>query len=214
MFPFFETIMIADSVPCNLKWHQARVERTLKYHYGSCELPPLEDIIPALIINIAGSAMDLQTGGVASGGMGIAKCRFRYNNGEWATEFEPYRPRAVNRLHLVRDNEIDYSFKFSDRCAIEKLFNERETADDVLIVRNGMITDTSIANIVFTDGLRFYTPDTPLLRGTCREQLISEGIISEVPVHVGNLDKYTHFMLINAMNPFDRERLLPVKNIV
>jgi 4-amino-4-deoxychorismate lyase len=144
---------------------------------------------------------------------GIVKCRFRYNNGEWTTEFEPYRPRAVRRLHLVRDNEIDYSFKYSDRSAIERLFNERGEADDVLIVRNGMITDTSIANIVFTDGLRFYTPDTPLLRGTCRARLISEGIISEVPVPIGNLDKYTHFMLINAMNPFDRERLLPVKNI-
>ena len=107
---------------------------------------------------------------------------------------------------------LTYDHKYLDRSSLTGLIN-RDLADDILIVREGCVTDSSYANIVFTDGRQWLTPDTPLLPGTMRERLLRDGIIEAERITVDTLGRFTHFRLINAMLGFDSP-LLPIENII
>ena len=89
-----------------------------------------------------------------------------------------------------------------DRKEIDKLFEKRGKADDILIVKNGFITDTSIANIAFFDGKKWFTPKTCLLRGTTRERLLKEKKIFEKDIRVEDIKRYKKIALLNAMIGF------------
>ena len=83
-------------------------------------------------------------------------------------------------------------------------------SDDVLIVKNGFVTDTSFSNVVFRQDDRLFTPDTFLLNGCKRQELISKGTIEERKISLDDIKSYQCCYLINAMldiedNPFDVE---------
>ena len=130
-----------------------------------------------------------------------------------AIEFKPYQPRTIKSLKLVEDDEIDYAFKYADRESINLLYERRGTYDDILIVKNNLITDTSFCNIIFFDGQKWVTPELPLLKGTKRQQLLDEGIINEARILVEDLGSFKKFMLINAMLDFDENRSLSIHGI-
>ena len=62
---------------------------------------------------------------------------------------------------------------------MNSLFQIRQDKDDILIVKNGLLTDTSIANIALYDGNDWYTPLHPLLKGTKRAELLDKGVLKE-----------------------------------
>ncbi len=199
MFPLFETIHIENGVALNLSFHQERVTRTFR------DLFPSSGCILQLasVLRVPGDF-----------GEGSFRCRLMYNETEWSTEFIKYIPRKVTSLKLIRIDEIDYPHKFTNRNIIDKVFSSKGSADDILIVKNGKLTDTSIANILFRKEDKWYTPDLPLLEGTCRARLLNEGIISEKDITINNFREYSHFMLINALNDFDLKRIQPVESII
>lgn len=94
----------------------------------------------------------------------------------------------------------DYSYKYADRTVLENLFSQRRDADDILLTRDGWITDTSIANIAFRKGDRWYTPSIPLLAGTTWKRLVSGGVLIPRPIHQDDLLRYDAFRIFNAMN--------------
>ena len=83
-----------------------------------------------------------------------------------------------------------------------------------MIVKNGMVTDSSICNIVFFDGHKWITPESPLLKGTTRERLIKSGRIKQHNIRVSEISNYQYFKLINAMRDFDDIREIEVINII
>lgn len=87
---------------------------------------------------------------------------------------------------------------------------QKNDADDILIVRHGLITDTSFSNILLLDGMQWVTPAEPLLAGTCRARLLQQQRIIAKTIHLEDLSKYSHFMLINAMRDFDLTRAVSV----
>jgi 4-amino-4-deoxychorismate lyase len=196
MSRLFETIRISDGTPQNLSLHEERLNFSRRQLSGIASVISLAEHICV--------PDDCLTG--------IYRCRVIYEESVISTEFIPYRPAAVSTLKIVRADDIDYSLKYLDRTCLTRLI-DREVADDVLILRNGFVTDTSYSNIAFTDGLRWYTPDTPLLRGTMREQLLREGAVSEKTIRVEDLDRFTGFRLINAMLGFGAP-VLPMANII
>jgi 4-amino-4-deoxychorismate lyase len=109
------------------------------------------------------------------------------------------------------DAELDYHLKYLDRTALTQLSAQRGDCDEVLIVKDGFVTDTSFSNVVFTDGMRFVTPDTYLLPGTMRAMLLRSGAIVEAPVRVEDIGRFTHVSLINAMLPMGRGGWVPVE---
>ena len=110
--------------------------------------------------------------------------------------------------------DVVYSFKFSDRSLLNTLLQEKGDCDEILIVKNGCITDTSYSNVVFSKDDQFFTPDSYLLNGTKRQQLLRERKIRETRVTVSNLHYFDKVYLINAMLNIEDSAGLSVEKIV
>jgi 4-amino-4-deoxychorismate lyase len=134
---------------------------------------------------------------------GVVKCRVVYDHRSVFTEFASYERKHISTLKLVHDNEVSYAHKSEDRQAILSLWEKRGECDDVLIVKNGWITDSSYSNIVFQYLDRWVTPDTCLLEGTMRQFLLDEGIILTERIKEADIGRYKSFKLINALLGWD-----------
>ena len=188
---FIETICIKDGRVLNLRYHNERMNRTRKIHWGETvgELF-LEDFIKT------------------EPSHSYTRCRVVYGEDIEEIAYYPYQVRPVHSLKLVVDDEADYRYKSADRSLLNRLFAERDTADDVLIVRKGQLTDTSIANIALFDGKEWFTPTNPLLKGTRRQSLLDEGQLKERDINVDTLSAYQKIRLFNAMIPFGEVELV------
>lgn len=196
MCRLFETIKIDDGKVCNLDLHDQRMNRSRQKLYGLTDYMRLSDYIRV----------------PEECRRGVFRCRIIYGAEVVSTEFTPYVAATVKTLRLVHADSLTYDLKYLDRSSLTGLI-DRDLADDILIVKDGCVTDTSYSNIVFTDGKQWVTPDTPLLCGTARERLLLDGIIKAEKITVDTLNNFTHFRLINAMLGFDAPRL-PIANII
>jgi 4-amino-4-deoxychorismate lyase len=194
MFPFIETIRLEDGVLCNLEYHQERMERTQREVF-----PGTDPTLLTECVRIPDEAIK-----------GLFRCRFRYGREPGPVEIEPYNRRTVGSLKLVRSDSVTYRYKYLDRSNLETLFRQRGHCDDILIVKNGLITDSFLANVVLWDGKEWITPDSPLLPGTMRAFLLDRGDIHESPVRTGDLHLFSRICLINAMNNLDEASEIPV----
>jgi len=190
---FLETIRVEDGIYFHLSYHQNRYEKVLKT-LNAKNIQKLETYLDAPK-------------------KGLYRCRLRYNSQKIvAVEYLEYKKREISSLKLVYDDEIDYSFKYSQRKNIDKLFALRENCDDIVIVKNGFITDTSISNIAFFDG-KWKTPASPLLKGTTRARYLNEGKLIETDIKVIDINNFTKVALLNAMIDFDIIRQHNIKDI-
>ena len=90
----------------------------------------------------------------------------------------------------------------TDRSALDASFARRRGADDVIIVRRGLLTDTTVANLALFDPhtARWYTPAVPLLAGTHRSALLSAGVLTPHPnLTPESLVRFTRLRLFNAL---------------
>ena len=198
MYPLFETICVKNRVAQNFEWHQKRYETSYERLYSKT---PGENLGTNLYIP-------------EEFAHGLCKLRIRYNESDKKHEFEKYVPGKVKTLKLVKADDLTYELKYSDRKKLNDLLRLKKSCDDILIGKNGKITDTSYANIVFTDGKKWFTPTTPLLEGTCRARLLAEGTIQAMDISVKNLWRFKGFNLINAMNDLDKNRFIGIDNIL
>ncbi len=183
MYQLVETIKILDGEIFNLKYHQKRLDDSFEKLYKIKSTFILQDIIkiPHKFTK------------------GLIKLRFLYSNKKYKLDFINYKARNIKTLKVVTDNEINYPIKFTNRSQINKLFEQKNDCDDILIVKNNIIIDTSSANIIFFDGNNWITPATPLLKGTCRERLLETGKINEKKIEINDLINFQSFCLINAL---------------
>ena len=133
-------------------------------------------------------------------GMEMYKCRILYDAKIREVQVLPYQPRSVKSLKISEDNKIEYNYKYADRSRLEELLRMKGDCDDILIVKDGCVTDTSYANILFQsrDG-SWITPDTPLLKGTMRQFLLKEGRIREQRIMLNDLAGFSRARMINCM---------------
>jgi len=190
MFPLLETIRFEKGKFNNIEYHINRMKQSV----SDCFSQSLQ-FIPKQVF--------LETQQSFGEKPGLFKFRLLYNNKSYQWEFVPYTLPDINTLKLTIDDQIDYSCKFSDRKKLNQLKKQRDNADDILIIKNGAITDTSFANIIFSDGTNWFTPKNPLLRGTQRAYLIDQGIISEAVIAPDDIKQFKEVRLINAMIRFD-----------
>ena len=145
----------------------------------------------------------------------LVKCRIVYGRSIVSINFEPYKVRNIKRLSIVEHNTIDYKYKYLNRDLINKLIVSHSDSDDILIVKNSKVTDTSFTNVVFRDTMgKLYTPKSPLLAGIKRQHLLDNGIIHEKDIHVNNITLYEGVYLINAMIDLEDEVFIKVGSIV
>jgi 4-amino-4-deoxychorismate lyase len=181
---FLETIKAVDGILYNIEYHQKRYESVLN-DYGIQKCRKLKDIIKAPK-------------------KGIYRCRVVYNlAGDMECSYHSYTKRKIASLKLLYADDIEYSYKYTQRDALDALFSQKEMCDDILIVKNRLLCDTSIANIALFDGERWVTPKKPLLAGTTRERLLESGFLTAKDITVKDLREYFKIALMNAMIDFD-----------
>ncbi len=150
MFQLIETIRLENGGFSNLEYHFNRMKKAWKELY-SIDNPPFD------------LAQMLKKYAVPS--QGLFKCRIVYGKDITDIGILPILIRPVNSLKAVYDDTITYDHKYEDRSAIEALFSKRGFCDDIVIVKDGLLTDTSSANIILKFSDKWFTPAYPLLRG-------------------------------------------------
>lgn len=194
----FETIRLQDGVLQNLEHHNLRLNHSRKSLFNSTDEIKLEQLI-----QIPSTCMH-----------GLYKCRVIYGKKEVKNiEFELYSSRLIKSLRLIEADKISYDYKYTNRGSLNQLLTKRERFDDIIIVKKGFITDTSYANLIFFDGIKWLTPATPLLHGTMRSFLLKNNVISEMEIKVADLKSFKKVRLINAMMPFESGKDIKIEKI-
>lgn len=198
MCRLLETIQLLNGNLQNIEYHNRRLNASIRECFG---IDGNKDIFEIIQV-----PQEFETG--------LYRCRLMYDDKSFRIEFTPYVFRNIKTLKLVYDDQIDYHLKYADRTRLDFLFGQRGNCDDIIIVKNGCITDSYAANLVFGDGIRWFTPDTPLLAGTMRAQLIGNGSLTETRITISNFRNYKYVGLINAFLTIENMPVIPIGFIV
>ena len=197
MSRFIESIKIEDQKAFLLDLHQKRVNQTFA-HFGKEGSIDLAKIFKNLEHDEDG----------------LYKLRIVYDlDKKFTTQLIPYAIPKIENFQLVENNSYDYSFKFEDRKEFERM-KTKAKKEEIIVVKNNHITDTSYTNILFLKGKEWFTPTTYLLNGVMRQHLLHEKKIKETEITLQNIKEFSHFQLINAMNDFDDMFIYPIERIV
>lgn len=206
MSQLVESLMVKNGWFYNLVLHEERMNSAMAKVYGSTEFIELEDLLYTKLTQwIKANGEDAVTGKL--------KCRVLYEREIIDVEFAPYVMRSIKSLKIVNDNSIDYSIKTADRSALNKLYEQRGDCDDILIIKNGLVSDAWAANVLFFDGNEWFTPRKPLLEGTKRRLLLNLEMINEADIRVDDIKNYQKIRLVNAMIDFDDEIDVEIENV-
>ncbi|MBK9108174.1 MAG: aminotransferase class IV [Saprospiraceae bacterium] len=185
MYPFFESIAIIGGIPRNIELHQERMERTYQFHYQtSCPFYLQTILENEIIINPASDKY---------------KWKFLYSKNQYTSILNPYISKLFKQFHLLH-SAINYPFKYSDRSALLKLKSHLMAIDEIIIIKDSFVTDTSFSNLIFFDGQNWITPSSPLLLGTMRHKLLQSRSILTANIHLEDLKSFSTFQCINALN--------------
>jgi len=176
---YFESIKCEDYDILNLSFHEKRIMKSISKNFSLNEYinPPSNELL---------------------------KCKLVYNEDEIISiEYTPYIKKKIEVFKFVYENDIIYNKKRLKRDDINNLFEKKELADEIIIVKNSLLTDTSIANIAIFDGSIWLTPKKPLLEGTMRASLLEKQEIFEKDISVEMFKNAKKVALMNAMIGFD-----------
>lgn len=184
MTKFIESIKIENGIAHLLDLHQKRVDQTLDHFYKGSEYFSLSDAL-----NKLQPLPDT-----------ISKCRIVYSDHIEQIEIAPYCKRSIKKLTIWENDTIDYTFKYLDRSQLtESISKTANPEEEIIIIKNGFVTDCSYANLVFENDEGFFTPSTYLLNGVKRQTLLTKGIIQEISITKSDLSRFQRIHLINAM---------------
>ncbi len=198
MLQLIETICFENGILHRIPLHQERMMRA-RSHFFKCT----DTIYLAEILEIP----EILKGNKV-------KCRVSYSRTIDEIEYENYVPKEIEKLQCVYDDSISYDHKLKNRDALRLLLDKRGTAQEVIIVKNGWITDASYANVVLRKKNKWYTPEFPLLPGTRRAQYLDNGILSVAQIRPSDLCQYDELRLINAMLSMEESATIPIDHIL
>lgn len=181
MCRFIESICCLEGEAQLIDLHQERVNRTFLEFFPQYTPIKLSDIVQ----NIPAK--------------GKYKCRVEYSFELHSIEFIFYQTPSIHSLQVVQSDSIEYEYKSTKRGELDRIFEQRGLADDIIIVKNGRVTDSYFANLVFFDGKKWWTPDRPLLLGIKRQSLINLGMLKTKKIFKKDLSTFRKVSLINAM---------------
>jgi len=176
---YLETIKALDGILYHLEYHQWRLDSVLQTKKSELQKllsPPKK---------------------------GLYRCRVVYTQSDIEVEYIKYSKRQVKKLKLIYDDTIEYEKKYEDREKLNQLFLDKGEADDILIIKNSLVSDTSIANVAFYDGNTWVTPSSALLEGTTRKRLLESGKIVLKEIKAEEIKGFQKIALMNAMIDFD-----------
>ncbi|MBT4030221.1 MAG: branched-chain amino acid aminotransferase [Campylobacteraceae bacterium] len=176
---FFETIKCEDYEIFNLDFHKKRIANTVGLNINLEEYiyPPNAKLI---------------------------KCKLIYDEcGVTDVLYDVYVKKDVTSFQLVYDDNIKYNKKALLRDDLDALSEKREKSDEIIIVKNNLITDTSIANIAIYLDEEWITPKVALLEGTTRARYVENNMLKLKDITLEMLKNCTKFATLNAMIGFN-----------
>lgn len=186
MCRFIESIQLRDGVFKRLELHQPRLQKAMAAFYPNVPAIDLAEIL---------KQSEYPT-------EGLFKCCIVYDSEIRQMDFSPYVRREIQTLRVVETDMASAPYKSEDRSALSAAFAKRGDCDDVLLVRNGLLTDSSYCNVALFDGESWITPRLPLIYGVNRAQLLSEGKLIEKDIKLDDLLNFQSICLFNAMIEF------------
>ena len=106
-----------------LDYHQKRIAKTVGLNINLYDYiyPPTNELLKSKVIYDTNGILDIQ--------------------------YTKYIKKDIETFKLIYDNNITYNKKSMDRKELDNLYQQKQNADEIIIVKNDLITDTSIANI-------------------------------------------------------------------
>lgn len=184
---YFETIKCEDFEVFNLDYHQKRVANTIGLNINLQEYinPISEELL---------------------------RCKLIYDeNGVVDVLYFPYKKREIKSFKIIFDNEIEYSKKYLNRAKLDELYEKKDDCDEVIIIKDGIVTDTTIANIAIFYENSWITSKNCLLGGTTRARLLEEKKLLEKDITLDMLKNASKVALMNAMIGFDKIKSFKIK---
>jgi 4-amino-4-deoxychorismate lyase len=185
MQQLFETIKILNGKPQFLEFHNWRLNMSRKQLFNAVDEINLQSYLSSNLPSL-----------------GLYKCRVTYAQTVIQMEYLPYQLKMFKRFKLVNHDSISYDFKFCDRTQLNELVARKGEADDILLIKQGLVTDTSIANVAFLIQGQWVTPKFPLLKGTTRERWLKAGKLVAKEIRLADLNNCSQMALMNAMIDF------------
>ena len=187
-----ETIQIKNAELQNVDFHNQRFNSSRREFFNVKEYLHLENLIKIPYQYAEG----------------IFRCRVIYEKDIEEVTFIPYVYKEIKALKLVDIGNWDYSHKYADRSFMNNLLAENQDFDEVIMVKNGFVTDCTIANLAFWDGSNWFTSSTPLLKGTKRQQLLDRQKIIETEIRIEDISRYEGMCLINCFRNLELANLV------
>jgi len=184
-----ETIKIENGKVYNITWHNQRCNTSRRELFQDNKILNLEAFINPPK-------------------KGLYRCRILYRSEIDSVEYIPYVPKKIESFKVVK-SQIEYDYKYSHRAQLNQLLLPQ--FDEIIIEKDGFLTDTSIANIAFYNGEQWITPKKPLLHGTMREKLLSENFLIVKNIKSKEIKSFSHFALMNAMIGFQIQKRITIK---
>jgi len=176
---YFETIKCDDYEIYNLQYHINRISNTIGLNINLEEYiyPPNNKLL---------------------------RCKIIYNKNEIEDiQYYEYDKKNITSFKLIYDDTIVYSKKELNRLNIDKLFDNKDNCDEIIIIKNNLLSDTSKANIAIFLNNEWITPKVPLLNGTTMQRYIDMGTLKQKDITVDMLKQSSKIALLNAMIDFD-----------
>jgi 4-amino-4-deoxychorismate lyase len=181
---FIETLLVKNGKIQNLKYHLNRIKKTAKYFKWKT--------LDKIIENKEWKMKD-----------GEWRIRITYSyDGIRNIEIFPIKKRTFKKFKLVKI-DFNYFFKYKNRKKFSIIHSQFSIDfDEFILVKNNLITDTTISNLAFFTGKEWITPKYPLLKGTKRQELIDKGILKKENIHIYDLPYFKKIAMLNAIIGF------------
>ena len=184
---FIETLYVKNGNILNLNYHLDRIKKTAKHFKWKTDISEK--------LKIKSEKLKIKS----------EKLRIRIIYDQWdikKIEYFPIKQREFKRFKTININNFDYSFKYKNRQFFTFNFTLYAQFDEFILLKNNLVTDTTISNLAFFTGNEWLTPKYPLLKGTKREELIKKGFLKEANIHKSDLRYFKKIAMINAILGF------------
>jgi 4-amino-4-deoxychorismate lyase len=183
----FESIRVNDGQVPLLDFHQKRIELSYSAVFKKVSTYNLKECIEPFLKKD-----------------GIQKCRFIYDDKNYRVEIIDYQLIEPKRIGWLRiDPNFNYSFKFFNRSFFNKINEVYSACDEIILIQNNEITDSTYCNIVIYINNEWILPKSYLLNGVERSRIISKYNFTVAPVSIDKFLLAKEYKLINSMRPFE-----------
>jgi 4-amino-4-deoxychorismate lyase len=175
--------LVQDGQCRHLDYHQKRLNNSYKTLFSSQ--------VPFDLSQLLSPPQDNQS----------YRCRFIYDQKDHHVAYTPYTPNYKIAYTFV-EIDFDYPHKFLDRSDIDQARESLPHDVESIFIKDGLITDTSIANVACLIDDIWLTPTSPLLYGTTRARLLDEKKLTIADITLENFKKASKLAFFNALTGF------------